>query len=116
MRLGRWLALVGLMVGMGALRVAQRNAVFLKGYAVGERVRRVHAQETEVAWLNAEVEALQSPMHLARVAQERHLKLVAWSPLAARASARASVANSASLVHLAAGDSARTEAIDDTAD
>lgn len=104
MRLGRWLMLVAVMVGMGLLQVAQRNAVFVKGYAVGERMHRVHTQATEVAWLHAEVEALQSPTHLAQVVQERHLKLVAWSPLAPP------------LVHLAAGASERIDMGDDTSD
>ena len=82
MRLSRWLALIALVVGFGGLQVAQRNALFLQGYALGDRMSRMHAQETEVAWLRARVTGLASPMHLAQVAQDRQLKLVAWSTLA----------------------------------
>lgn len=83
MALSRWLALVGLLVGLGCLQVAQRNAVFLKGYAVGERQHRLHAAETDVSWATAQVVGLSSPTHLAHLAQERQLKLVAWSTLPA---------------------------------
>ena len=78
MRLSRWMAVIGVMVMIGCLQVAQRNALLLKGYAVGERMHQVHTQESDVAWLSAEVTGLASPSHLASVAAERRLKLVAW--------------------------------------
>lgn len=81
MRLSRWMTLIGAVVALGCLKVSQRNAIFLRGYAVGERLGRVHTQETDVSWLNAQVIGLASPGRLARVAQERRLKLVAWSTL-----------------------------------
>ncbi|MBI3330686.1 MAG: hypothetical protein HYZ96_01080 [Candidatus Omnitrophica bacterium] len=81
MRLSHWVALIAVMVGIGFLRVSQRNALLLKGYAVGERLHRVHAKETDVTWLAATVDGLASPAHLAQVAEERRLKLVARSTL-----------------------------------
>jgi len=97
MRLSRWLALIAVMVGLGLLRVSQRNAVVLKGYAVGERLHRVHAKETDVTWLSAAVGGLVSPTHLAQVAEDRRLKLVARStwPIPSRAEPT---------IRLAAGD------------
>lgn len=81
MRLRPWFLLIGVIVGLGCLQVAQRNAVLMKGYAVGERTRHLHTQQTDVSWLNVQVTGLASPVHLAQVAQERQLKLVAWSTL-----------------------------------
>ena len=78
MRLSRWMLLIGGMVALGCLFVAQRTATFLKGYAVGERMHRVHAQENETSWLQAHVVELASPTHLAEVVEERDLKLVGW--------------------------------------
>lgn len=98
MRLSHWIALLALTVGIGLLRVSQRNALMLQGYAVGERLQRVHAKETDVTWLTARVDGLASPTHLAQVAEERRLKLVARSTLAAF-SARAERP-----IRLAAGD------------
>jgi hypothetical protein len=77
MRLAQWMGLIGVVTGLGCLQVAQRNALFLKGYAVGEYRQRVHAKETNVSWLNARVVEMASPVRLADVAQERRLKLVA---------------------------------------
>ena len=81
MRLTHWFLLIGAVVGLGCLQVAQRNAVFMKGYAVGERIHRLHTQQTDVSWLHVQVEELSSPTHLSQVAKERQLKLVAWSML-----------------------------------
>lgn len=78
MRLSRWMALIGIVVGLGCLQVAQRNAVFLQALAVGERLRDLHAQENDVSWSNAHIIGLTSPLRLAQVAEERRLKLVAW--------------------------------------
>lgn len=77
MTLPRGMMLIGVVVGIGCLQVAQRNALVLKGYVVGERLQKVHAQERDIAWLDADVTGLVSPSHLARVARERELKLVA---------------------------------------
>lgn len=81
MPLRRWFFLIGMLVGLGCLRVAQRNALMVTGYAVGDSRARIHAKQTEVSWADARVEGLASPVHLAEVAQERRLKLVAWSTL-----------------------------------
>ena len=81
MPLSRWMLLIAVLVGLGCLEVAQRNAVVLKGYAVGAQTERVHTQRTEVAWLNMKVTGLSSPTRLAQIAQDRRLKLVAWSML-----------------------------------
>lgn len=131
MKLAHWLILIGLLVGIGCLQVAQRNALFFKGYAVGERMSRLHTQETEVAWLSAEVEGLTSPTHLAQVAQERRLKLVAWSPLAPQvytarvvsgpsgmpgAAAAKVAAAGPPLVHVAAVDPDQVQTGNDTSD
>jgi len=119
MRLSRWMTLIGVMVSLGCLEVAQHNAIFQKGYAVGDRLKRVHVQETDLAWLNTQVTNLSSPTHLARVVQERQLKLVAWSMLTHEASpehanwiqwlsgqvAQKAERASSSLVHVAAIDS-----------
>ena len=82
MNLSRWMLAIGVLVGLGCLQVAQRNALYLKGYAVGDRTHQVHVARRDVLWLKAEVTGLESPAHLARVAEERRLKLVAWSTLA----------------------------------
>jgi hypothetical protein len=73
--------LIGVMVGIGCFQVAQRNAILVKSYAVSERTHRLQAKRNEVAWLQAQVEGISSPTHLAQVAEERRLKLVAWSRL-----------------------------------
>ena len=130
MRLSRWLSLIALVMGVGCLQVAQRNAVFLGAYALGERASRLHGQTTDVAWLHARVIALASPMHLAQVAQERRLKLVAWSTLApaaavgsdaalGRAEERALRADNhmvGPLVHMAAVDPGRADTDDEVSD
>ena len=81
MRLSRWLLLVGVVVGLGCLQVMQRTALLLRGYAVGERLRRVHTEETTVAWLSAEVDGLASPGRLAQASKDQRLTLAAWLPL-----------------------------------
>lgn len=81
MRLSRWMILIAIFVSLGCLQVAQRTTMVLKGYAVGERMQRVHAQENAVAWLDAQVTGLGSPVRLAQAQEDRQLKLVAWSRL-----------------------------------
>ena len=81
MTLTRWFALIGIVVGLGCLQVAQRNAVVLKGYAVGERLHRVQERETDLLLVKEHVVGMTSPSSLARIAQERQLTFVAWSTL-----------------------------------
>lgn len=111
MRLSSWAALIGLLVGLGCLEVTARNTIILKGYAVGERSDRLHDQETDLAWLRADVEALRSPARLATVAKERQLKLVARSTLSSTAGRSSSLATAApapdDVIRLAAEDDTR---------
>lgn len=81
MRLSRWFLAIACVVGLGCLQVAQRTAIVMKGYALGERMHRVHTQATDVSWETMEVAGLSSPAHLSQVAQERRMNLVAWRPL-----------------------------------
>ena len=109
--------LIGVIVGLGCLQVAQRNAIFLKGYAVGDRIDRVHTQETEVSWLGARVVGLGSPTRLSQLAQERHLKLVAWSmrlPAAPDAGTGGRVSDP--LTHLASLGPDQPTVVDETSD
>ena len=112
MRLTHWLTLIGLVVGLGCLQVTQRNALVLTGYAVGERLTRVHRQEADVSWLNMQVVGLTSPAHLSRIAKERQLNLVARVTLPAEAPNKAS---SRPVVRLAAG-TPQPSSSDDTSD
>ena len=114
MGVSRWFALIAIVVGLGCLQVAQRNAILLKGYAIGTRMGSLHAQETDLSWLNAQVVGLHSPAHLARVAQERRLTFVAWSRLAHESSLASS--GSVSLLQIAADDPRSHPAGDDTSD
>ena len=82
MKLNRWLAAIGVVMAVGILQVAQKNTVYLKGYALGDRVEKAHKEETEISWLETRVLRLTSPEHLSDAVQERHLNLVAWSLLA----------------------------------
>ncbi len=82
MKLNRWLSAIGLVMAAGMLQVAQKNTVYLQGYALGDRVEKAHKEETEISWLETRVLRLTSPEHLSDAAQERHLNLVAWSLLA----------------------------------
>ena len=109
MRLGSWTVLIGLLVGLGCLEVTARNAIVLKGYALGERSDQLHDEETDLAWLRANVESLRSPARLAAIAQERQLKLVARATLS-------SVGRSSSLAAAAPQKSLRLAADDDTRD
>ena len=108
MRLSRWLILIGIMVGLGCLQVAQHNALLLKGYVVGGQIRDVHRQEADLSWLNGQVVNLSSPAHLARVAQARRLNFVAWSTLSPAPVRAGTTATPVAL--------ARSEADDDHAD
>lgn len=105
MRFAQWFGLIGVVIGLGCFQVTQRNALFMAGYALGERAHAIHTQETQLTWLQAQVVGLESPKHLARMAQDRKLKLVAWSPLPAP-----------SLMHVAAIGSSRDSVTHDTAD
>ena len=79
MRFTRWLVLIAVCAGWGLMQVAWRTTLLANSYRLGEATERLHRAQTDVAWLTAEVIALQSPARLARVAKERDLKLVAWS-------------------------------------
>ena len=81
MSLSRWLIVLGLAVGIGMLITAQRIAVFMEGYVVGERMHQVHEEEVALGWVNHQVTGASSPVNLARDAQSRHLNLVASSSL-----------------------------------
>jgi hypothetical protein len=128
MPLSRWMGLIGIVVTLGCLKVSQHNAIYLKGYAVGERLTQVHQQETDVSWLHAQVTGLESPGRLARAAQDRQLKLVAWSTLSPeRAVAAVRVAEGETMAegpsgveprldHVAALDPGQPDSAGDTAD
>jgi hypothetical protein len=81
MRLSHWFMLVGLLVGVGCLKVAQRTAILRSGYAVAQGEERVHAAEGDLRWTQATVIRLSGPARLSRAAQERHPEMVAWSHL-----------------------------------
>ena len=81
MSMSRWLMLIGVVVALGLLRVAQRTGLLLQGYATGTLLHDVHREETEVAWLTTQVQGLSSPMHLASAAADQHRALVAWALL-----------------------------------
>ena len=78
MHLSRWFLVIACLVGLGCLQVAQRTAIVMKGYALGERMHRVHAQQTDISLETMEVVGLSSPAHLSQVAQERRMNFVAW--------------------------------------
>ncbi len=83
MRLSQWVTLIAILVGLGCLQVSSRNAIFLKGYALGERIDQMHTQETDLSWLHASVVGLESPTHLARVAGNRGMKFEARKTVSA---------------------------------
>ena len=95
MPLSRWMMLIALVVAMGYLKVSQQNAIFLSGYAVGERTASVHAKTTDVSWLDVQVTEMASPTHLARIARDRGLNLVAWSTWPKELSVRTSASSQA---------------------
>ena len=114
MKLSYWFALVGLTVGLGCLQVAQRNAIVLKAYAVGQRIEQAHGQETRVGWLTARVIGLSSPGQLVEEADARRLTLVAWSPLMP-ASSRDNLPVSP-VMRVASGQTDGAPSADETAD
>ncbi|MDP3703521.1 MAG: hypothetical protein Q8R78_03975 [Candidatus Omnitrophota bacterium] len=81
MRYTRWLLVIAGVAGFGCLQVAQRTAIVLKGYALGERLDRVHTQLTTMSLEQVEVEGLSSPAHLAQVERDQRMNFVAWSPV-----------------------------------
>ena len=87
--------LIGLCVGCGLVQVAWRNAIVTKSYQVGERINHLARSHTDLGRLTTHVAALESPVHLARIAEERKLELVGWSPLPSGESA------TGHLVHMA---------------
>jgi hypothetical protein len=109
MRLSGWMALIGVLVAVGCLAVTQRNAVYGQGYAVGRRLHRLHAEESDVSRLRAQVTGLESPTRLAQLADERRLKLVAWSTLSPD---RPSETDGARLDHIASLNDQGTDTAD----
>jgi hypothetical protein len=95
MRLSRWFLGLACVVGLGCLQVAQRTAIVRKGYALGERMNRVHAQRTDVSLETMQVAGLLSPAHLSQVAREQRMNLAAWWAL------RAEPSTATPLVHVA---------------
>ena len=83
MNMKRWMVLIGGMVLIGVARVAQHTSLRLQSYAVGQRTVRLHELDNQTQWMEAQVVGAQSPLHLARLAKERKLNLVAWSSMPA---------------------------------
>lgn len=79
MTLSRWLGLVGVLVAIGCLQVAQRTAITLQGYRVGTQLSTLHTQGADISRLNAQVASLSAPAHLAEVVREHRMTFVAWS-------------------------------------
>lgn len=77
----RWLALIGVMVVVGAAQVAQQTAIRLKAYELGHQDAAFHQVESETLWLKTRVVGLRSPARLAKAMTNERLKLVAWSAL-----------------------------------
>ena len=110
MPLSRWMGLIGVVVALGCLKVSQHNALYMRGYDVGERLTQVHQQETDLSWLHARVTGLESPGRLARAAQDRQLKLVAWSTLSPeRAFAAVRAAESETMAEGSGGEEPRLD-------
>ena len=78
----RMIALIGIMVAVGGIRVSQQTALRLKGYALGRQQHQIRRLEHESLWLKAQVVGLQSPVRLAGVLAGRHRELVARTTLA----------------------------------
>lgn len=77
MAIKKWTIAIGLMALLGCLQVAQRNALLLHGYALGERVEQMHEDQVVLHWLQADVTRLGSPSALADAAQAHKWKFVA---------------------------------------
>jgi len=78
MNLRRGLLLIGVMLGVGMVRVAQQTSLTLAAYRLAEAQERCQDLENETTWMRSRVVALESPIHLAREMTERKLELVAW--------------------------------------
>ena len=79
MRLGHWFVLIGLIAAVGMAQVAQRTAIYLKGYEIGEQITKMHELNNDTRWLETQVMGLKAPGHLVHVMKSRRLELVAWS-------------------------------------
>ena len=73
------LALIGVMVALGMVRVWMRTGVRLKAYEIGRMEAQRHRLENETMWMKAQLIERQSPMRLAGVMQNRHPEFVAWA-------------------------------------
>ena len=102
MTLKRWLFLIMGLALLGCLQVAQRTALFLKGYELGAKDHQVHLQETEVSWLRNEVIALVSPVRLAE--QTKTLVTKANATTKSRKASGRNSLDSKEALHLAAVD------------
>ena len=83
MSLSRWCLLLAVMMVVGFVQVAQRNALFLQAYQVGVRTQRLHEQRVELAWLKTRVVGLSAPHRLSQTVKDNKMKLVAYSTLQA---------------------------------
>ena len=81
MRPRQWFILIGIMVALGTIKVAQHTAIWQKAYALGRQADAFHVLETETQWLNTQVAALRSPAHLITAMREERMNLVAWTEL-----------------------------------
>ena len=88
--------LIGVLTLVGLAKVALQTQIYLSGYDLGRVTRLVHRTDNETRWMRTKVMALESPIELTKTMREQHVKLVAWSGLAAAprvasASAKSSV-------------------------
>jgi hypothetical protein len=64
--LRRGLVLVGLLTGVGMLKVAQQTALSLTAYRVGRAYTAWHDLDNDTMWLRTQVQSLGSPIALAK--------------------------------------------------
>ena len=81
MSLKQWALLIACVAVVGIARVAQQTTLRLKAYDVGARLTQVHELENRTQWMEAQVDGAHAPLHLARIARQRKLELVAWSAM-----------------------------------
>ena len=77
----RWLMLIGLMTGLGMLKVAEQTAVCVKAYDLGRQRAAAHQLESDTSWLQTSVIGLASPARLASAVTPDRQEMVAWSTL-----------------------------------
>jgi len=84
MTLRQWAGLIGVVVLLGAGKVAQQTMMWFHAYELGKQVSTAHELENDTRLLQAKVDALQSPTQLVNVLGDKRLTLVAWSELDAK--------------------------------